>query len=449
MKYLSVCSGIEAASAAWHDLGWRPLAFSEIEPFPRAVLAHHFPDVPLHGDFTALRDQPWIVDADLLVGGTPCQAFSVAGLRGSLADARGNLTLEFVRLANAIDDLRRAAGRAPLWVLWENVPGVLSVADNAFGSFLGGLVGSDAAIKPPPGRGWTDAGVVHGPRRCAAWRVLDAQHFGVAQRRRRVFVLARGGAGGWAAADALLPVIDSVSWHPAPRREAREGSAAGAARGARGGGGLGTDAERDGALIADTRWPADIAPTLNAAFGEKQVLEDQHALGGAGLFVPTMIAHSLRAEGFDASEDGTGRETPLVPTAFHPTQDPISSTDGTTHAMGTGSKGGAATVAVAFSAKDHGADAGELAPTLRAMGHGASHANGGGQVAVAAAMQVRRLTPRECERLQGFPDNWTAIPWRGRPAAECPDGPRYKALGNSMAVPCMRWIGERIAEVSS
>lgn len=162
-----------------------------------------------------------------------------------------------------------------------------------------------------------------------------------------------------------------------------------------------------------------------------------------------MIAHSLRAEGFDASEDGTGRGTPLVPVAFHPTQDPISSVDGTTHAMGTGSKGGVATVAVAFSAKDHGADAGELAPTLRAMGHGASHANGGGQVAVATAMQVRRLTPRECERLQGFPDDWTLIPWRGKPDAECPDGPRYKALGNSMAVPCMRWIGERIAKVSA
>lgn len=467
MKYLSVCSGIEAASAAWHDLGWTPLAFSEIEPFPRAVLAHHFPDVPLHGDFTVLRDQPWIVDADLLVGGTPCQAFSVAGLRGSLADARGNLTLEFVRLANAIDDLRRAAGRAPAWIVWENVPGVLSVADNAFGAFLGGLVGSDAAIEPPRGRGWTDAGVVHGPRRCAAWRVLDAQHFGVAQRRRRVFVLARGGPGNWSAADALLPVGESVRWHPAPRREAGQRPAPSLAARTRGGGGLSTDAEFDGALIAST---GPVSHCLNAG-----------GMGGQDYETETLIAHSLRAEGFDASEDGTGRGTPRVPVAFHPTQDPISSTDGTTHAMGTGSKGGVATVAVAFSAKDHGADAGELALTLRAMGHGASHANGGGQVAVAfqskqsatsqapsfdgvsptldvakaggmavaAAMQVRRLTPRECERLQGFPDDWTAIPWRGKPAAKCPDGPRYKALGNSMAVPCMKWIGQRIAEVIS
>ena len=393
MRYLSVCSGIEAASAAWHDLGWTPLAFSEIEPFPRAVLAHHFPDVPLHGDFTVLRDQPWIVDADLLVGGTPCQAFNVAGLRGSLADARGNLTLEFVRLANAIDDLRRASGRAPAWIVWENVPGVLSVSDNALGAFLGGLVGSDAAVEPPRGRGWTDAGVVHGPRRCAAWRVLDAQHFGVAQRRRRVFVLARGGAGAWAAADALLPIAESLRWHPAPRRATGERPAPSLAARTRGGGGLGTDAELDGALIPE------IAACLETT---------SHDYSRANGF--TMIAHSLRAEGFDASEDDTGRGTPLVPVhAFDARQSDV-------------------------------IQYGDRTGPLDTDGH---------SVAVATAMQVRRLTPRECERLQGFTDDWTAIPWRGRPAAECPDGPRYKALGNSMAVPCMRWIGQRIAEVST
>jgi DNA (cytosine-5)-methyltransferase 1 len=193
------------------------------------------------------------------------------------------------------------------------------------------------------------------------------------------------------------------------------------------------------------RWPADIAPTLNAAFGKKQGLEDQHALGGAGLFVP--IAHSLRAEGFDASEDGTGRGTPLVPVAFHPTQDPISSVDGTTHAMGTGSKGGTATVAVAFEENFDAARKVDVAPEMTANGYKPSQNAGG--LSLQSAMQVRRLTPRECERLQGFPDDWTAIPWRGKPPAECPDGPRYKALGNSMAVPVMRWIGERIAKVSA
>ena len=189
MRYLSVCSGIEAATVAWHDLFWHPLAFSEIEPFPRAVLQQHYPDVPVYGDFTPLRDLPFIVDADVLVGGTPCQAFSVAGLRNSLADERGNLSLEFVRLADAIDTLRLAAGREAGIVVWENVPGVLSVKDNAFGCFLAALAGEDDPLVPPRGK-WTNAGVVDGPKRKIAWRVLDAQFFGLAQRRRRVFVVA-------------------------------------------------------------------------------------------------------------------------------------------------------------------------------------------------------------------------------------------------------------------
>jgi len=240
MKYLSICSGIEAASVAFGPLGWKPLAFSEIEAFPRAVLQHHYPDTPLHGDFTELKDQPFIVDADLLCGGTPCQSFSVAGLRQSLADDRGNLTLQFVLLADAIDHLRHAAGREPAWILWENVPGVFSTNDNAFGSFLGGLCGRDAAIPEPEG-GWPSAGVVDGPTRVAAWRVLDAQHFGLAQRRKRVFVLARGGAGRWAVADALLPIIQGREWHPAPSRGTGKGTAPTISARTSGGGGLGTD----------------------------------------------------------------------------------------------------------------------------------------------------------------------------------------------------------------
>jgi DNA (cytosine-5)-methyltransferase 1 len=149
LSYLSVCSGIEAATVAWHPLGFRPLAFSEIEPFACAVLAHHYPQVPLHGDFTRLRDEDWIADADLLVGGTPCTAFSIAGLRRSLADARGNLSLEFVRLADAIDERRAERGFPPCIVVWENVPGVLSVRDNAFGCFLSGLSGEDTPFVPP------------------------------------------------------------------------------------------------------------------------------------------------------------------------------------------------------------------------------------------------------------------------------------------------------------
>lgn len=511
MRYLSVCAGIEAASVAWHPLGWEPLAFSEIEPFPRAVLEHHYPDVPLHGDFTVLKDQPWIVDADILVGGTPCQAFSVAGLRNSLSDDRGNLTLGFVRLANAIDDLRRAAGRYPSIIVWENVPGVLSVKDNAFGCFLAALAGDAAPYVPPRGK-WTNAGVVAGPQRAIAWRILDAQYFGLAQRRRRVFVVASAREGFDPA--AVLLEFEGVRRDTPPRRE------------------KGKDPAACAASCSDERrshWDGieHPHPTLNQSFntgaigysnqelfsqrgaglvGEASTGEISHCLNAGGMGrqdyeTETLVTHPLRAEGFDASEDGTGRGTPLVP--------------------------------VAFSAKDHGADAtADLSPTLRAMPHHGSHANGGGQMAVAipinevgkrtgpssnddpragigigedgdpmftlqagarhgvaayafqpriarngrgdmgdivnalnaqsgetgkgdaapcvvAGMAVRRLTPVECERLQGFPDNYTAIPWKKKPADECPDGPRYKALGNSMAVPVMRWIGTRIKDATN
>jgi DNA (cytosine-5)-methyltransferase 1 len=330
VKYLSVCSGIEAATVAWHPLGWTPLAFSEIEPFPRAVLAHHYPDTPLHGDFTKLRDEAWIGDADLLVGGTPCQAFSVAGKRNSLADDRGNLTLEFVRLADAIDNFRRADGRQPAIIVWENVPGVLSVKDNAFGCFLAALVGSDDPILPQRGK-WTRAGLVSGPERRAAWRVLDAQYFGLAQRRRRVFVVA-------SARDDIHPAEvlferEGVRRDTPPRREAGQSVAGtieaslGRSRGAgtppgalshwdsdehphptlnqssKGTGGVGASNQelfsQRGAYLAPS-WPAEIAPTLNAAFGSKLGLEDQHIRGGGGMFVPA-ASEQVSERGRDGS----------------------------------------------------------------------------------------------------------------------------------------------------
>lgn len=236
----SVCSGIGAPETAWAPLGWDYLWSSDIEPFPNAVRAAHFQGVPNLGDMTTIAPRILageIAAPDILVGGTPCQSFSVAGLRKGLADDRGNLALEFIRLADAIDAVRRDLGKPPAWILWENVPGVLSDAGNAFGAFLAGMVGGDAPLVPR-GR-WTDAGVVDGPGRCAAWRILDAQFYGLAQRRERIFVLARGGAGAWAAADALLPVIPRVRWHPAPRREAREAAAGGAPARAGSGGGEG------------------------------------------------------------------------------------------------------------------------------------------------------------------------------------------------------------------
>ena len=222
MKFGSVCSGIEAASVAWNPLGWEAAWLSEIEPFPSAVLKHHYPDVPNLGDMTALPDRilSGEVEApDLFCGGTPCQAFSVAGLRNSLDDARGNLSLTFVGIANAIDHVRSVRGDSPAIIFWENVPGVLSTKDNAFGCFLGALAGEDDPIVPP-GEKWTNAGCVYGPQRTVAWRVLDAQYFGVAQRRRRVFVVA-------SARDDFNPTevlfeFNGVRRDIAPSREARQ-----------------------------------------------------------------------------------------------------------------------------------------------------------------------------------------------------------------------------------
>jgi DNA (cytosine-5)-methyltransferase 1 len=535
LKYLSICSGIEAATVAWHGLGWQPVGFSDIDAFPRALLAHHYPHVKLHGDFTAIEGSEHGA-IDLLVGGTPCQSFSVAGLRKGLADDRGNLALEFIRLAE------RTRAR---WVVWENVPGVLSIdGGQAFGSFLGGLAEC--------GYGF-------------AYRILDAQYFGVPQRRRRVFVV--GYLGDWRPAAAVLFERESLCGDITPRREARKGTA-GAFETGPGGGRF-----------------TDLSATLDAHCKDGP-MRNQAGMG---------VCHTLRGDGFDASEDGTGRGTPLV-----------AGTVSSKWAKGTGgpagdecqnliadsvaynvtfcdangrrkdrpdgglyvneaetaktlTSGGDLSTYIAFSAKDYGADAGENAPTLRAMNHSESHANGGGQIAVAIPLQevgkrtgvstndtsvgsgignegdamftlqasarhgvaydtrsglaphgsmqgdtvcptlrakeheppmvlhdvaafkpgngskargigyeeetaptleaggggnsqsavlqrmaVRRLTPRECERLQGFPDDYTLVPFRGKPAT---DSARYKALGNSMAVPVMRWLGERIAMV--
>jgi len=441
VKYLSVCAGIEAATVAWEPLGWQPLAFSEIEPFPRAVLAHHYPDVPLYGDFTTLRDQPWIVDADILVGGTPCQAFSIAGLRNSLADERGNLSLEFVRLADAIDALRQSAGLPPAIIVWENVPGVISVKDNAFGCFLAALAGDDTPYDPPRGK-WTNAGVVDGPARTVAWRVLDAQYFGLAQRRRRVFVVASARAGFDPA--AVLLEFEGLRRDTPPRRETREVAPTIPARSSAGGG-LGTDFDCDGGLIKSST--GDVSHCLNAGGMGRQDYETE-----------TLVTHALRREGFDGSEDGTGRGTPLVPVAVPllevgkrtgaSTDDPragigIGQDGDPMYTLQAGAQHGVA-LSVALRGRDGGGTAelgGDIQNALRAS------QGGGDKPHVLQSMAVRRLTPIECERLQGFPDGYTNIPWRGKP--EAPDGPRYKALGNSMAVPVMRWIGQRIAVANS
>ena len=467
MQFGSVCSGIEAASVAWHPIGWKAAWLAEIEPFPCAVLAHHYPGVPNLGDMTTIARRVLTEEVpapDVFCGGTPCQAFSVAGLRESLADERGNLTLKFVEIADAIDHVRVGRGEDECIVFWENVPGVLSTKDSAFGCFLAGLAGEDGPLEPPGGK-WANAGAVYGPRRAVAWRTLDAQYFALAQRRRRVFVVASARKG-FDPAQVLFE-WDGVRRDSAPSREARQTAPTIPAR-STAGGGLGTDFDCDGGTIcvatgqAGAEIGADMTSTLNC----------NHEA--------PYVAHTLRGEGFDASEDGAGRGTPLVsvaygirtantssngwgiqeecthtldcaqgvavaqPVAFHPTQDPISSTDGSTHALGCGSTGGQASVAVAVAlrGREGGATAelgDEVQNCLRAS------SGGGDKPHVLTAMQVRRLTPVECEKLQGFEPGYTAIPWRGKPASECPDGPRYKALGNSWAVPNVRWIGERIA----
>jgi DNA (cytosine-5)-methyltransferase 1 len=427
MKYGSVCSGIEAATMAWHHMGWQPQFFSEIEAFPAAVLEHHYPNVPNLGDMTKFKEWP-DYELDLLVGGTPCQSFSVAGLRKGLSDPRGNLALTFLAIADRY---------RPQYVVWENVPGVLSSGRGRdFGSFLGALA--------ELGYGW-------------AYRVLDAQYFGVAQRRRRVFVV--GCLGGAERAAAVLFERESLSGNPAPSREKGQGIAGG-------------------------------------------------------------VTHSLRGEGFDASEDGTGRGTPLVPmtfsgnqqtdvagtlettchdysradsfncVAFAQNQRGELSTSETVGALSSGGgKPGQGYPAIAIQTANTGANgknySEEITQTLdrasppavalsfyggnkrkdrpqggfyvkeneptsktldAASGLNPTCSQGG--TAVMQDMAVRRLTPRECERLQGFPDDFTQIPYRNKPAAQCPGGPRYKALGNSMAVPVMRWIGEGIDDLS-
>lgn len=442
MRYLDVCAGISASTVAWRPLGWQAAAYSEIEAAPRAVLAYHYPDTPLHGDFTTIKGDEY-GPVDLLVGGTPCQDFSVAGLRAGLDGDRGNLSLEFLRLADRT---------RPRWVVWENVPGVLSIdGGRAFGAILGGL--------GELGYGF-------------AYRILDAQFFGVPQRRRRVFVV--GCLGNWRGAAAVLSERNSLSGNPAPRREAGPRSAGCVARSLAIRGREGHSSAELGDELANAiltpsggRAGIGVGAALIEAFGGGNtsgaidVATAQTAHGVRLDFdTETFVAHSLRAEGFDASEDGTGRGTPLVPVPYsimpmNSGKDYVArQVEVAQPLMAGGPVGGNQggdfiTQPVAFDCKasgQNGFGVGDIMSTLRSMGHKDGHSNAGGHASVQYGSAVRRLTPRECERLQGFPDDYTLVPHRGKPMA---DGPRYKALGNSMAVPVMRWIGERIAAVDA
>lgn len=459
ITYGSICSGIEAATVALHPLGWRAEWFAEIEPFPSAVLAYRWPEVSNLGDMTKLARQVLagsIAAPEVLVGGTPCQAFSVAGMRAGLADPRGALTIKYVELADAVDHVRTARGEPECIVVWENVPGVLSDKGNAFGCFLGALVGESDALQPSGGK-WTDAGCVYGPRRTAAWRVLDAQYFGLAQRRRRVFVVASARAGFDPA--AVLFEREGVRRDTAPSRGEGQDVAGTISSRTTGGGGLGTDFECAGGLQAvsaygggRTSGPVDVAACL-VAKGQKCdfELETFCVHGTQDPCVSTDTAFAL-------GRNNGGENAVFAIQAGALRTNPLSGPDGVgvqaDHAYTLEAR--AEVQAVAYDilgtpASEGGT--GRRQPIVAAVAgtiganHGnvkAEHAWTGQLAGVGSA--VRRLTPRECERLQGFPDDHTLIPWRGKPAEECPDGPRYKAIGNSKAVPVVRWIGQRIQQ---
>lgn len=550
VSYGSVCSGIEAASVAWHCLGWQPAWFAEIEKFPSAVLAYRWPDVSNLGDMTqiAAAIRAGKIDApDVLVGGTPCQAFSVAGLRNGLADERGQLTLAFVDLVNAIDEKRREQGKPPVIVVWENVPGVFSSKDNAFGCFLAGLAGESCALESP-GKRWSNAGYVLGPERAVAWRVLDAQFFGVAQRRRRVFVVAT--ARGDIDPAKILFESEGLRRNTPPSRKARQIITPDAGyRVANGShwdgehnphptlnqsfntGGIGASnqevfSQRGSGLVCQTQYANELAGTLTArhdsspcidrgmnvvgtyrmvAFGEYSSDETASTVKARDHKDATDLAvtYSDVSRALLAKSNDSMDET-LQTYAIHGTQDPCTLSN-MAHTLGRNH--GQENAVIAFSSKDSGHDASNnISPTLRAGNSVNGNQNAGSPPAVAYAfkagqgskahgigyateqsptltsansgsnqapaimqnMAVRRLTPVECERLQGFPDNHTLIPTQKRKqltaeeysylrhhrpelTAEqayrlAADGPRYKAIGNSMAVPVMRCIGSRIEE---
>jgi len=592
IRYGSVCSGIEAATMAWHQLGWKAAWFSEIEPYPSAVLAYHYPEVKNLGDMTFLPEmiQNEEIEApDVLCGGTPCQAFSVAGLRQSLDDNRGNLSLVFCEVANAIDDVRRKRGEQPSIILWENVPGVFSTNDNAFGCLLAGLVGESEPLTPT-GKRWEHAGIVVGPERSVAWRILDAQYFGLAQRRKRVFVVASARTD--IDVGQILFEFDGMQRNSAPSR------ATGQANTTLAEASIGRNSKQSTVVYAMDSFASNSMKSANphSGFHEEQiartidttgtnpttnqggnlivqhsegvndgeyVVVPSHSISGTivashnecvtratGVETPLAITFKVRAGGnptgergghqtqsgglgyleakeqaftlsttqdqylaiaYTMREDATNntfsinetdvaltlqalqptinshhaqnivQEVPIAPILWETSHgyDPVRVMEDPTLSptltakMGTGGNNVPMITegfAIGLSGSKTSVDINsEMSSTLDSstvgqvlqmqnevqsmhndvfaplMARAGSSPDGSlGFPIVNNGMRVRRLTPIECERLQGFPDNFTRIPYRNKPAEDCPDGLRYKALGNSWAVPVIVWIGRRI-----
>lgn len=366
LRYLSVCSGIEATSVAWAGLPMQPKMFSETAEFPSAVLAQRFPEVPNAGDLTSLLDRP--PDVDLIVGGTPCQSFSVAGYRKGLEDPRGSLSLAYAELCHAIRSTRSNRSGVPIAV-WENVPGILSDSSNGFGQFLAALVGESEELRTPDGKNWPNAGVAHGPKRKVAWRVLDARYWGVPQKRRRVFVVST--RSGERCPGEILFERTGGSWNAQEIGETHKKAAGEASSGfgvyrqeARGQ--YTSDGTASTCKARDHKEPTDLV--VHQGAGES--VDVYHENRSGGLTAQCGRACALRA--------GASANYQVV------------------------------------------AGCGSVQPVR---------------------YFVRRLMPVETERLQGFPDGWTDIAFKGKPAA---DSRRYEAMGNAMAVPCMRFIGHRI-----
>jgi len=396
VRFLSLFSGIEAASIAWEPLGWEPVAFSEIEPFPCAVLAHHWPHVPNLGDVTQIEMKhiKKLGSIDIVIFGSPCQDLSVAGKRAGLDGERSGLfrsAIRIIRWARKYNGLRFA--------LWENVPGAFSTnSGRDFAAVVREMSGADVGV---PSDGWKNTGVAFGREGFTEWSVLDAQWFGVPQRRRRIFALAD--FGNWRDREPILFERESLCGNPAPSREKGEGTAADAE---------GSTVYENHAQDSRVK-EVKTSPTVHAKYG----------MGGGN--VPFVTYRKSRR-----AQSTTDHESWV--------EDDVANTINTFDVGDVRS-----TNAVAFTA-----DVKQV-----------QWASGGGEIENDTAqairanpetnyqflrqqMQVRRLTPVECCRLQGFSDDHLDITYRNKPA---PDGAKYKALGNSMAVPVIRWIGKQIS----
>lgn len=492
MRYLSLFSGIEAVTVAWASLGFEAVAFAEIEAFPCAVLKAHYPDVPNLGDVTkitetVIRQQGPI---DLVVFGSPCQDLSIAGKGKGLKGERSSLFYDAVRI---ITWARRHCGCR--FALWENVPGAFTSNQGADFSEVLRLLTGTRQHQPEK---WRNAGVAFGQQGLVEWRVLDAQYFGVPQRRRRIFAFAD--FGDWRGRKPVLFEPGGLRRHPAKGKKKKQDLAGTLEARTRAGGFPGTDGAcanhvipvKTKTVFGGYSGPVKLSPAL-----ETTCHDYSRADGFVTVIEPTGFSAWANGER-DEVTDGTppvrcsNRVAAVIPVHDQATRhlgkrgakqdgkgnglgigqpgDPMNTlTAGDKHAVAycrttndalrdaaedlaptlrAGNSGGAVTPAVAFAENSRNEvrlENGDGAVT-GALTTGGGKA-GQGHPAILNSMAIRRLTPLECERLQGFEDNWTRIPWRNKDKLGCPDGLRYKAIGNSMAVPVVRWIGQRIKTV--